>query len=283
MANILVTGADGQVGNEFRTLAALYPQHRFLFSARADMDITKPGQIQETFASFHPEFCINCAAYTAVDKAEGDRETAFAINGTAVRHLADACNRHAARLVHISTDYVFNGNGNAPYPADHPTDPVNVYGQSKLQGEREALSATDGPVIIRTSWVYSTFGNNFVKTMIRLMQSRPEISVVSDQKGSPTYAADLAAAILHVIGSKWNPGIYHYSNTGIISWFDFAIAIKELSGAACAVKPIQSSDYPTPARRPHYSAMDTSLVEKTFNLPLKSWKTSLEACLLKMK
>src|SRR5687767_15015590 len=217
MAKILVTGADGQVGSEFRDLSSRYPQHSFLFCARSDMDITNPESIARSFNAFKPEFCVNCAAYTAVDKAESDLDRAFAINGTGVRHLAEACTAQNARLVHISADYVFDGNGKEPYAEDYPTSPLNVYGQSKLQGEQEAAATRGGAVIIRTSWVYSTFGNNFVKTMLRLMQSKPQISVVADQKGSPTYAADLAGAIMQIIGSgTWVPGIYHFSNTGII-------------------------------------------------------------------
>ena len=284
MAKILVTGADGQVGSEFRELALRYPQHSFLFCSRSDMDISDEQSIAQQFAAFLPEFCINCAAYTAVDRAETEKEKAFAINGMAVRNLATACSRHHTKLVHISTDYVFDGNGSHPYPEDYPTNPLNIYGQSKLQGEQEAMKAGSGAVVIRTSWVYSTFGNNFVKTMMRLMQSKPQISVVADQKGSPTYAADLAEAVLAIIGAgSWKPGIYHYSNTGVISWFEFANCIKELIGSSCDVRPTDTAGYPTPAKRPAYSVMNTSKIAGAFQLTLKPWKQSLERCLAIMK
>lgn len=284
MAKILVTGADGQVGREFRELESRFPQHHFLFCSRSTMDISDPAQVKETFAGFQPEYCVNCAAYTAVDKAETEQDRAFAINAVAVRHLAAACSAHQTRLVHISTDYVFDGNGTQPYKEDHPTRPVNIYGQSKLQGEEEAMKAASGAVVIRTSWVYSTYGNNFVKTMLRLMSSKPQINVVADQKGSPTYAPDLAEAVMRIIESgSWSPGIYHFSNTGIISWFDFATAIRDIGGFACAVQPIATSGYPTPAKRPSYSAMNTEKISTTYRLPLKPWRESLEACLKKMK
>lgn len=283
MARILVTGADGQVGSEFRELESRFPQHHFLFTSRSTMDISDVAQVMETFAGFRPEYCVNCAAYTAVDKAETEQDKAFAINAVAVRHLAAACSAHQALLVQISTDYVFDGTGTEPYKEDHPTRPVNIYGQSKLQGEEEAMKAAAGAVVIRTSWVYSTFGHNFVKTMLRLMGSKPQINVVADQKGSPTYAADLAEAVLQVIGSgTWKPGIYHFSNSGIISWFDFARAIGQLKGLACDVQPIATSGYPTPARRPSYSALDTGKIHTDYGIQLKPWRESLAVCLKKM-
>lgn len=283
MSKILVTGADGQVGSEFRELEKRFPHHTFLFCNRGTLDISDPAQVKETFAGFHPDYCVNCAAYTAVDKAETEQDRAFAINAVAVRHLAAACSAYEARLVQISTDYVFDGNGTEPYKEDHPTRPVNIYGQSKLQGEEEAMKAAGGAVVIRTSWVYSTFGNNFVKTMLRLMAGKPQINVVADQKGAPTYAADLAEAVLQIIESgTWKPGIYHFSNTGIISWFDFATAIRDLGGFACEVQPIATSGYPTPAKRPAYSAMSTDKISTIYQVRRKPWRESLEACLKKM-
>jgi dTDP-4-dehydrorhamnose reductase len=283
MATILITGANGQLGSEFRDVIAHYPQHHFHFYSRAELDIADAQSVQAVFEQVKPDVCVNCAAYTAVDKAETETEAAFAINATGTQNLATACAQYGARFIHISTDYVFDGTGTEPYGEIHPTSPVNAYGQSKLQGEVAALKANPETIVIRTSWVYSAHGANFVKTMLRLMQSRPEISVVADQKGSPTYAADLAAAILQIIESgKWQGGIYHFSNEGVITWFEFAQAIKELSNAACTVHPITTQDYPTPAKRPAYSVMDKTKIQQTFGLQLKDWKESLQQCLAKL-
>jgi dTDP-4-dehydrorhamnose reductase len=284
MANILVTGANGQLGSEIRTLAAAQPQHRFLFNDRDEVDITDAQQVDACFAGFRPEYCINCAAYTAVDKAETDLDTAHAINATAVQLLAAACTRYHTKFIHISTDYVFDGQGTKPYGEDHPTAPVSVYGKTKMQGEQEAVRANRDVIIIRTSWVYSEYGHNFVKTMLRLMQSKPELGVVADQWGSPTYAADLAEAILQIINSgTWVPGIYHYSNAGAITWYHFAQAISELSHLPCTVKAITTADYPTPATRPAYAVMDTQKIQKVYGIALKDWKESLRNCLQKLQ
>lgn len=284
MANILVTGANGQLGSEIRTLAVRYPQHRFLFNDRDEVDITDMQQVRDCFDGFQPAYCINCAAYTAVDKAETDSSIAFQINATAVKNLATACTQFHTKFIHISTDYVFDGKGAEPYKEDHPTAPVSIYGKTKLQGEQEALAANNDVIIIRTSWVYSEYGHNFVKTMLRLMQSKPEIGVVADQWGSPTYAADLAAAILHIVDSgKWERGFYHFSNAGIITWHQFAQAIKELSGANCNVKPIATAEYPTPAQRPAYSGMNTNKIQQVYGIVLKDWKESLQLCLSKIQ
>jgi dTDP-4-dehydrorhamnose reductase len=284
MANILVTGANGQLGSEIRTLAATQPQHRFLFNDRDEVDITDVQQVDACFAGFKPDYCINCAAYTAVDKAETDTDTAHKINATAVQILAAACTKYHTKFIHISTDYVFDGNGNEPYKEDHPTEPVSVYGKTKLQGEEEALRANKEVIIIRTSWVYSEHGHNFVKTMLRLMQSKPELGVVADQWGSPTYAADLAEAILQIVNSgTWRPGIYHYSNAGAITWHQFAQAINELAGFNCNVKAITTADYPTPAARPAYSVMDTQKIQQVYGIKLKDWKESLRTCLQKLQ
>lgn len=284
MAKILVTGANGQLGSEMRTLAALHPQHLFLFNDRDEVDITDAKQVAECFAEFKPTYCVNCAAYTAVDKAETDAESAFQINATAVKNLAKACTQFNAKFIHISTDYVFDGMGAEPYGEDHPTDPVSVYGKTKLQGEKEALAENSDVIIIRTSWVYSQYGHNFVKTMLRLMPSRPEVSVVADQQGVPTYAADLAEAILHIINSgKWARGIYHFSNAGVITWHQFAQAIKELTASDCNVKAITTAEYPTPTARPAYSVMNTGKIQQVYGISLKDWKESLQLCLLKIE
>lgn len=283
MATILITGANGQLGSEFRDVVEQYPQHQFHFYSRAELDIANAENVQDAFKLVRPNFCVNCAAYTAVDKAETETEAAFAINATGTKNLAAACAHYRAKFIHVSTDYVFDGTGTEPYHEEHPTNPVNAYGQSKLQGEVAALAANPDAIVIRTSWVYSAHGANFVKTMLRLMQSRPEISVVADQKGSPTYAADLAAAILQIIkSSKWQGGIYHFSNEGVITWFEFAQAIKELTNSTCVVHPITTKDYPTPAKRPAYSVLDKTKIQQTFNLQLKDWKESLKQCLAKL-
>lgn len=284
MANILVTGANGQLGSEIRTLSLAQPQHRFLFNDRDEVDITDAQQVKACFAGFKPDYCINCAAYTAVDKAETDQDVAFKINAAAVKNLAAACTQFGTKFIHISTDYVFDGRGTEPYKEDHPTAPVSVYGKTKLQGEQEALAAAPDVIIIRTSWVYSEHGHNFVKTMLRLMQSRPELGVVADQWGSPTYAADLAEAILHIVNSgNWQKGFYHFSNAGTITWHQFAQAIKELSGFDCNVKAITTADYPTPAARPAYSVMDTRKIQQVYGITMKDWKESLRVCLQKLK
>ena len=278
---ILVTGAKGQLGRELQMLAAVNPEYDFLFTDRTQLPVENEQQVDAFFATHQPTWCINCAAYTAVDKAESEKDAAFRINGDAPGYLAAACRRHDARLIHISTDYVFDGNSATPLKENDPTGPINTYGASKLAGEQKALENNPGAtVIIRTAWVYSEFGNNFVKTMIRLMKERPAINVVDDQLGSPTYAADLAAAILHIVASPhFTPGIYHYSNEGQITWYQFAIAIHERIGSTCTVNPIPSSQFPTPARRPHYSLLDKTLIRNTYQLAIPAWETGLETCL----
>lgn len=282
MKKILVTGANGQLGRELQTLAGLSPG--FVFTDRETLPVDDPAAIAKAFETHQPAWCINCAAYTAVDGAESNKETAFRINGDAPGYLADACRAIGARLIHISTDYVFPGNSPAPLREDDPTGPVNTYGASKLEGERRCIDKyPDGTVIIRTAWVYSEFGNNFVKTMIRLMAERPAINVVNDQVGSPTYAADLAAAILAIVSAKkFIPGIYNYSNEGRISWYEFALAIRHKIGSACTVNPIPAGSYPTPAARPHFSLLDKTHIKKTYNLTIPDWEASLDVCLSRL-
>ena len=284
MKKILVTGAGGQLGRELQTMASQYPAFDFVFAGRSILPIDDQKKIDEFFAANQPDWCINCAAYTAVDKAETDKETAFRINGEAPGWLANACRNTGTRLIHISTDYVFPGSSATPLKENDTTGPVNVYGASKLEGERRALEQyPDGTLIIRTSWVYSEFGNNFVKTMIRLMTERPAINVVADQVGSPTYAADLAAAILHIVdGPRFIPGIYHYSNEGRISWYEFAMAIREKIGSPCAVSPIPTSGFPTPATRPAYSLLDKTLIRQTYGVSIPGWEPSLDVCLIRI-
>ena len=284
MSTILVTGANGQLGKELQQAAARYPGHQFIFAGREELPIGDPVAVDAFFKQQPVDFCINCAAYTAVDKAESDKEAAFLINGDATGFLARACAVSGAKLIHISTDYVFDGTSSRPLKEDDPTGPINTYGASKLKGEQLAMEVNAATVIIRTSWVYSEFGNNFVKTMMRLMKERPSLNVVDDQIGSPTYAADLAEAILQIVqGGHFTPGIYHYSNEGVISWFEFALAIHELTGSSCVVSPIHTEQYPTPAKRPHYSLLDKTLIRQTYGLSIPAWKESLALCVERLK
>lgn len=276
---IFVTGANGQLGRELRDLAP-----DCFFFDRATLPIEDPDALQAFLAREKPQWLINCAAYTAVDKAESEKETAWLINGDAVGDLAAACRKNNTRLIHISTDYVFDGSSATPLKETDPTSPINAYGASKLEGESQALQQyPDGTLIIRTSWVYSEFGNNFVRTMIRLMKERPTISVVNDQIGSPTYAADLATAILHIINyPTFTTGLFHYSNEGRISWYEFALAIRDAIGSPCIVNPIPTSQYPTPAKRPHYSLLDKTRIRDTYQLSIREWHPSLLTCLRKL-
>ena len=281
-ATILVTGANGQLGKELQLLSLDFPSYSFLFVAKEGLNIADAAATEKYFAAQRIDFCINCAAYTAVDKAESEPENAFLVNGIAVATLAAVCKKNNSKLIHISTDYVFDGTATQPYKETDQTNPVSIYGQSKLQGEVLALENCPSTIIIRTAWVYSSFGNNFVKTMLRLMKERESINVVNDQLGCPTYAADLAAAIMQIIASgksNENPGIYHYANAGITNWYEFAIAIKKLSGSACAVNPITTAAYPTAAKRPAYSVLDTSKITSTFQLAIPAWEDSLKSCL----
>jgi dTDP-4-dehydrorhamnose reductase len=283
MTRIMVTGANGQLGMELRALAAAYPSFDFIFLSRQDLPVDDGVKIRALFETIRPVWCINCAAYTAVDKAETEKEQAFLVNGEAVGLLAAISSSFHTRLIHISSDYVFEGNSAIPLKEDDPTGPVSVYGASKLLGEQLAFKNNTDTLVIRTSWVYSVFGNNFVKTMIRLMREKESLNVIDDQIGSPTYAADSAAAILQIVGHpKFVPGIYNYSNIGQISWYQFAQTIKELTGSPCRINPIPTSQYPTPARRPHYSLLDKSLIQKTYGLAIPGWKESLMRCLNKL-
>lgn len=280
---ILVTGSNGQLGKELQQLAPAFPQYEFIFPGREDLPIHHFEMVRHYFDLYHPAWVINCAAYTAVDRAESEKDLAFQVNAEAVGVLAAICRKHATKLIHISTDYVFDGQSNQPYKEEDATAPQSVYGASKLEGERQAREFNPDCIILRTSWVYSEFGKNFVKTMLKLMGERDQVSVVNDQLGCPTYAADLAAAILTIISSaKWEPGIYHYCNEGVISWYDLAVAIKEISGSTCVVHPIPTSDYPTPAKRPAWSVLDCSKIRKTYGITPHPWRQSLEACIQKI-
>lgn len=252
MKKILVTGANGQLGSEIKELADNYPDFDFIFTDIADFPLDKTEEIIANFNRMQPDVVINCAAYTAVDKAEQDQVTADAINHLAIATLASLCQNSGAKLVHVSTDYVFDGTSPVAYKEDDQPNPKSVYGATKLAGEIACSQQCPESIIIRTAWVYSEFGNNFVKTMLRLMTERDSLSVVNDQIGSPTYAADLAQVILTILDSnKWEPGIYHYSNEGEISWYDFAMDIKAIAQKSCEIKGIPASSYPTPAERAH--------------------------------
>ncbi|HEX5654747.1 MAG TPA: dTDP-4-dehydrorhamnose reductase [Chitinophagaceae bacterium] len=280
---ILVTGANGQLGKELRQLYGSFPQFEFIFLSREDLPIHHFELVRNFFHAYHPHYCINCAAYTAVDRAETEKELAFQVNAEAVGVLAAVCKEQECRFLHVSTDYVFDGNANHPYQEGDPVNPQSVYGASKLEGENQALTLNPDSIIIRTSWVYSSFGKNFVKTMLKLMNEKNELNVVNDQQGSPTYAADLAAVIMHIVNSgKWQAGIYHFCNEGIISWYDFAVAIKDMSGSSCSVHPIPSHQYPTPARRPGWSVLNTRKIQQQYQVQMKHWKISLAECLQKL-
>jgi len=279
---IVVTGGNGQLGKELQEISSSYPQFEFYFLTREDMPIDQFELVRNYFSALKPAYCINCAAYTAVDKAESEKNLAFLINGEAVGVLAAICKEYDTKFIHISTDYVFNGEATYPYTENFPTDPINVYGASKLEGERNAIQFNPDSIVIRTSWVYSSYGKNFVKTMMRLMNEKDEIKVINDQVGSPTYAADLAEVILQII-PDWKPGIYNFSNEGIITWYEFAVAIKEIINCPCDIKPIITAEYPTPARRPGYSVLDKTKIQETFDVQLKNWTERLTICIEKIK
>lgn len=277
---VLVTGANGQLGKELQQLEKKWPLFRFLFLSREDLPIHHFELVRNFFKASKPSVLINCAAYTAVDKAEQEPLLARQVNAEAVGVLAAVCAANQCRFIHVSTDYVFDGTATSPYKEEDLTAPQSVYGQTKLEGERQALLANPQTVIIRTSWVYSSFGKNFVKTIIRLLQDKPQISVVQDQLGSPTFAADLANAILQIISSNnWIPGIYNYSNSGIISWYRFAEEIGKLVGSSTPIKGISTAEYPTPAKRPAWSVLDTSKIVSTYGVTIKDWKESLGQCI----
>ena len=281
---ILVTGSNGQLGSELKELTSSFDQYEFIFTDVEELSIIDHAAVEKVFMEERPSYLVNCAAYTAVDKAETEKEIAENINGMAVGILAAACKRHGTRFLHVSTDYVFNGNASHPLKETEEVDPVNVYGATKLSGEQLAIQNDPETIIIRTSWVYSFYGKNFVKTMIRLMNEKESIGVVSDQVGSPTYAADLALAIMQIISSrKWVSGVYNYSNDGTISWFDFATEIKRLINSSCIINPLTTEQFPTPAKRPKFSVLDKTKIQRTFAIPINDWKESLKVCIDKLK
>lgn len=277
MKKILVTGATGQLGSELSVLAPSYPLYEWIFADRTQITLDSLELLQSQLNRVKPDIIFNCGAYTAVDKAESEKDLAFIINHQAVAVIARYAFENNVKLIHVSTDYVFDGTSSTALDEKAETNPINVYGESKLAGEITCLKENPESIIIRTSWVYSKFGNNFVKTMQRLMQEKDEINVVNDQIGSPTYAADLAQAMIDIVeSSKWIPGIYNYSNEGEISWYEFALSIKEFGGYNCKVGGIPSSSYPTPAKRPEFSLLDKKKIKGTYHLGVPEYKESLK-------
>lgn len=281
--NILITGCNGQLGNEMQLLEATNPQYQFFNTDAKELDITDKDAINSYVDTHAIDVIVNCAAYTAVDKAENDRQQATALNAEAPAYLAAAMSRRGGALIQISTDYVFDGTHHVPYVETDTPCPDSVYGSTKLAGEIAAQHICPRTMIIRTAWLYSTFGNNFVKTMIRLGREKNELGVIFDQIGSPTYAADLAALIMTAINKGIVPGVYHFSNEGVISWYDFTKAIHRIAGIKdCHVRPIHTEEYPTPAKRPHYSVLDKTKVKQTFGIEVPYWEDSLEDCIKKL-
>jgi dTDP-4-dehydrorhamnose reductase len=284
MFNILVTGAKGQVGSEIQDLSLNY-EYNFIFTDKEELDITNEDAIKECIEQNNINVIINCAAYTAVDKAEEDKETADKINRKAVKKLAKLSREFNIKLVHISTDYVFDGKNFKPYCEEFRTNPNSVYGKTKLEGELQMQSINPhNSIIIRTSWVYSSFGANFVKTMLKLGKERDELGVIFDQVGTPTYARDLAKTILDILPEIKNEKveIYNYSNEGVLSWYDFALSIMRMAKIDCKINPIETYQYPTPATRPHFSLLNKAKIKNKFNIEIPFWKDSLDECLRKM-
>jgi dTDP-4-dehydrorhamnose reductase len=282
---ILVTGSNGQLGNELRELSGLYPSYHFLYTDVDELDITDHSAVEHYFEANQPEAIINCAAYTAVDKAENDEHNAYLINATAPGILARVATKYNTLLVHVSTDYVFDGKTYAPIAETSETNPVSVYARSKFAGEQEILKHGTKAIIIRTSWLYSAFGNNFVKTILKYGTERGKLNIVYDQTGTPTYAPDLAKAILDIIPQTTDlkgVDLFHYSNEGVSSWYDFAKAIVEITGIKCQLSAIETKDYPLPAVRPYYSVLNKQKIKNAFALEIPYWRNSLKLCLKRL-
>ena len=281
---VLITGANGQLGNEMRRLGAVSP-NEYLFTDVAELDITDKAAVAEFVKSNNVEIRVNCAAYTNVDKAEDDEATAELINATAVRNLAEAVKEVDGTLFHVSTDYVFGSEGNTPRTEDMPTNPLGVYGKTKLHGEQAIAEVGAKAIIIRTAWLYSEFGNNFLKTMLRLTAEKESLNVVFDQVGSPTYAGDLALAIFSIIeGGVYagNEGVYHFSNEGVCSWYDFATEIAAAAGHECVVLPCHSNEFPSKVTRPPFSVLDKTKIKTTFGIEIPHWRDSMLYCLQRL-
>ena len=282
--NILLTGCNGQLGNEIQLLEKDYGQHRFFNTDVAELDITNQLAVADFVGRNEIDGIINCAAYTAVDKAEDNKELCTTLNTVAPAYLAAAVEKRGGWIVQVSTDYVFNGKAHKPYVETDTPSPDSVYGSTKLAGELGVQKFCKRAMVIRTAWLYSTFGNNFVKTMIRLGKEREELGVVFDQIGTPTYAADLAQAIMTAVEKGIKPGVYHFSNEGVTSWYDFTKAIHRIAGiTTCKVRPIHTSEYPTPANRPHFSVLDKTKIKETYDMEIPYWEESLHKCIEKLK
>ena len=282
--NILITGCNGQLGNEMQLLEKEHPQHTFFNTDVQELDITNKPAVMRFVVDNAIDGIVNCAAYTAVDKAEENQQLCGLLNSLAPAFLAEAIEQRGGWLIQISTDYVFDGTNHRPYVETDPVCPNSTYGRTKLAGEQEAQRACHHTMIIRTAWLYSTFGSNFVKTMIRLGKEKPELGVIFDQIGTPTYARDLAVAIFAAIGQGVKPGIYHFSNEGVTSWYDFTKAIHRLAGITdCRVRPLHTAEYPTPATRPHYSVLDKTKIKQTYGLEIPHWEESLAECIAKLQ
>ncbi|MBU0720072.1 dTDP-4-dehydrorhamnose reductase [bacterium] len=284
MNNILVTGSNGQLGSEIKELSSEYP-YKFFFTDRDELDITDEKAIESFTENNNIDIIINCAAYTAVDKAESEQELADKINHLAVQYLADISKKKNIKLIHISTDYVFDGTNHMPYVETDITNPNGVYGQTKLDGEKAMQKVSPvNSIIIRTSWVYSSFGANFVKTMLRLGKEKESLGVIFDQVGTPTYARDLAKTILEILPNIKNEKveIYNYTNEGVLSWYDFAKEIMRMAKLPCQINPIETYQYPTPAKRPHYSLLNKSKIKSTFDIEIPYWKDGLDDCLRRL-
>ena len=281
--NILITGCNGQLGNEMQLLEKEYPQHQWFNTDVQELDITNQLAVNQFVAQHQIDGVVNCAAYTAVDKAEDSKELCTTLNTVAPSYLADAVAKRGGWMIQISTDYVFDGTKHTPYVETDTPCPNSVYGSTKLAGEIGVTKFCQRSMIIRTAWLYSTFGNNFVKTMIRLGNEKPELGVIFDQIGTPTYARDLARVIMVAIEQGIKPGVYHFSNEGVISWYDFTKAIHRLAGiTSCHVRPLHTAEYPTPAHRPHYSVLDKTKIKKTYDIEVPYWEESLKDCIEKL-
>ena len=283
MKNILITGANGQLGNEMRVLSEENKEYTYFFTDVAELDICNEQAVMDFVKANDIHVIVNCAAYTAVDKAEENIEFCTKLNADAVGYLAKAAEANQAEFIQISTDYVFDGTAHTPYRETEPTCPNSVYGSTKLAGEQNALTLCSRSMVIRTAWLYSTFGNNFVKTMIRLGKERDTLGVIFDQIGTPTYARDLACAIYAAIRQGVTPGVYHFSNEGVCSWYDFTKTIHRLAGIKdCKVNPLHTEEYPTPAKRPHYSVLDKTKIKATYGIEIPYWEDSLGNCISQM-
>jgi len=280
---ILVTGANGQMGQAFQRLSLSLKNLEWVFLGKDSLPIEQSRVVENYLSLVDFDYCINCAAYTAVDLAETEREVAMNINAHAAGYLMEVCARRKIRLIHFSTDYVFDGKKNTPYRTDDKTNPVNYYGLTKLEGERAIMQSGGENVIIRTSWLCSVWGKNFVKTMLRLMKEKEEIKVVNDQHGCPTFASDLAQAVGDIIiAENFTPGVFHFSNEGPTTWFDFATAIRDEAGYACKVMPIPTEAYPTPAKRPQYSVLDIEKIRNVYGVATPAWQASMGRCVAEL-